>query len=275
MTWTPSDANFAAGVYRLGGIEAIDGRISWAPDWKGSFLPISCYLVVEDEEAVLVDTGVPAHRAAIAEQVRAIGPKRLQLTATRLNEFDSMGNALSLAGILPVDAIHLHFPALRWVAYEPDGVSPAQLEKTVEARLLADGDAISVDRRGRRPLEVLSAPVRLLKTSWLFDDASGTLFSSDAFGHVPCDSKQGSVSLSAGEDTTSAADVRASLSPKLRWLFGANLREIRVEIETIFSERDVRAIAPGLGRVLVGRETVARHVDLLLQVLAEIEGGSR
>src|SRR4051812_11928950 len=63
----------ADGVFRLGGIAPSDGRISWVPAGAPGMVPVNCYLVREGDEAVVVDSGVAAHRATVLRQLREAG----------------------------------------------------------------------------------------------------------------------------------------------------------------------------------------------------------
>src|SRR5262245_9203282 len=56
-------------LVRLGSYVELDGRVSWAPYSPGRVQPLNCYLLRKDGRAVLIDTGVAAHREIVLEQL--------------------------------------------------------------------------------------------------------------------------------------------------------------------------------------------------------------
>src|SRR3954447_6772610 len=59
----------ASRLYGLGGMAALDGRVSWAPQNARGYQPVNCYLLVEAERALLIDTGLPVHLSQVTEQL--------------------------------------------------------------------------------------------------------------------------------------------------------------------------------------------------------------
>ena len=49
-------------LYRLGGIVPIDGRLSWRRAGLTGYEPISAFLLLEDDNALIIGTGVRLHR---------------------------------------------------------------------------------------------------------------------------------------------------------------------------------------------------------------------
>jgi glyoxylase-like metal-dependent hydrolase (beta-lactamase superfamily II) len=257
------------GVVRLGLAVKLDGRTSWGAGRAG-WMPISCHAVVDRDDGVIVDSGVPSHRQAITAQLRDLTARRITLVLTRLNEFDAIGNAVALCREEPVDRVYMHYPSLHWLEFEPGAELAGSRAEKIDVRTLASGGSVPVCRDGSRDLEVLHAPIRLLNTSWLYDKATRTLFTSDAFAHALIDREDDPPNVDFESDTSSTDDVYMSLMPKFSWLFGADVSGIRSEVIDLFEQRDVRAIAPGLGCALIGSQTVERHVNMLLEVLDDV-----
>ena len=259
-------------LHRLGGVAPLDGRISWArPDATGHE-PIGCYLLTEGDEATLVDTGVALHSAEVVRQLGMLIPRgsTLRVFLTRL-EPDCLSG---LGGIL--DAFHVPELTAGGAANAFDFFDDINTADVVEAHYrvrptrLLPGATFAVG--GGRTLEILRTPLRLLSTFWLFDPATGTLFTSDAFSHVGLAQPTLPALVDAGTDRTDLATVRAHLVTKFEFLVGGRLDSIRDGLERIFSERVVERIAPVHGCVIEGRATVERHLELVLSVLEAIDG---
>jgi flavorubredoxin len=262
----------AEGVLVVGGIELADERISWTPAVAGRAIPVNSYLVVEGAGCVIIDSGLPAHEEIVLAGVEAISAavQHLKLVITRGVEFDSIGNLTAILRAHSVEAVFSHFPSASWFRLDPrfdiedDG---ARRETATPFRALAVGEAIPVAVGSDRVIDVLEPSMRLLQTSWLYDERSGTLFTSDAFGYALMAAGARSRIVEEDNDTTALADVEAGLKPKFGWLADAEVTTTCDAIRTTFSELDVQAIAPTIGCVLRGRSVVRRHVAMVLEVL--------
>jgi flavorubredoxin len=260
----------ADGVFVLGGVEELDGRISWVPPGARGFLPLNCYAVVEGSDCVVVDAGVAAHEGAVLAQLDALGPhvERTKLVLTRAVEFESIGNATAILRTQPVEAVYSHFPSPAWYHTDPrfDVDDEAARRAAATPSLdLREGEPISVGPA--RELEVLTPALRLLQAVWLFDRRTGTLFTSDAFGYALMPTREASRIVDEENDETTIDDVEAGLDPKFDWLRIADVGETRDGIRSLFESLDVQAIAPATGCVLRGRAVVRRHVDMVLDVI--------
>jgi flavorubredoxin len=132
-------------------------------------------------------------------------------------------------------------------------------------------DTIQLGKKGR-PIDVMQAPIRLIATRWLYDRATRTLFSSDMFTHVWRAGADGPWIVTDADDATSARDLRSFLlNTRYWWLEGAPTDSIRRGIADVFDKCDVETIAPGYGCILHGRKVVARHVDMLDEILKGLD----
>jgi flavorubredoxin len=243
-------------LYALGGTVPLDGRVSWFPADASGVAPLNCYLLIEGDAALLIDTGVPVHRAALIDQLRELLPHaaRLSILHTRIAEYDSVGNTAAVCRAFDVKRLYAHFPAnLMLVQPSPDEPRlPARLAEEIVAQV---GDAIPIGDGGRE-LVLLGAPLRLLLTFWAYDTGTRTLFTSDSFGHLHADRAE-----------ATPEDVRAHLFAKFDWLAGADRRPLVEELTEVFASRDVETIAPMHGRPLIGTATVERNVELVANAL--------
>lgn len=263
-------------LYALGGLLPLDGRLSWVAEGVQGVAPLASYLLVEDGRAMLIDTGAPAFEAQLLAQLDALVPRpaQLSLLLSRVVEFDSFGNAAAVVRHLPVDTTYSQFPPDQWLYYRhvhatdepPAPTTWVPLKAGVEAAIGGEGDP------GRR-LETLHAPLRLLVTAWMYDAETRCLFTSDAFGHAVMADEAGPRTVTAANDTTTLAEVRDHLVAKFDWLETAELEPLREQLAEVFEEREIEIVAPSYGRVLVGRDVVRRHYELVQEALAGLGAG--
>ena len=123
---------------------------------------------------------------------------------------------------------------------------------------------------GGRSLLVTIAPLRLLSTVRAYDAATCMLFTSDSFGHNLMEREDDPWIVDATNDTASYEQVRDHLLAKFDWLAAARTDVIREQLAEVFATHDVKTSAPQFGRVIRGRDVVARHRDLVLAALEEI-----
>ena len=84
-------------LYALQNVCELDGRLSsYATNARG-YTVSNCYLLVEDDSALMLDTGFTLHRDAILGQLKTLlGPNQsLSLMPLRINEFASRIDARS------------------------------------------------------------------------------------------------------------------------------------------------------------------------------------
>jgi flavorubredoxin len=256
-------------LYALGGSIANDGTLTWFPEALGGFVPINCYLLVEGRSGLLVDTCLPVMEDEVVRQAREFDLDDVGLLLTRTVEFESVGNAEPLVGVLPVRRTFAHFTADEWFYFRPEGSTFQSDPRDFEFEALEDGMRIAVGPG--RDVTVINAKLKLLATAWIYDHATRTLFTSDSFSHVPAADPQTRV-LEAGDDrdSTSLEDVLSHLLAKFDWLREAETEPLRRFLDGVFSEFDVETIAPASGCILRGRSLVERHHSLLDEALLEL-----
>lgn len=121
---------------------------------------------------------------------------------------------------------------------------------------------------GSDRLLVLPAPLRILATFWVYDRDTKALFTTDVFGHTALKSAdEPAVRTSLKEDDTTYESARAHVLAKFPWVAYANTQPIDEKLTQMFAEREVTMLAPMHGCVLVGKELVDKHVNLLHEVL--------
>jgi hypothetical protein len=266
-------------LYALCNPYALDGRVTLHPPEARGFAAMNTYVLSEDDDALVIDTGISIHTDAILDQLAAlIGPtQRLALLQTRIGEYTTICNSVPIAERFGVALIHAEWEdAARWVDFRPgrgrdrDGELGALGRARV--RLFSVPDTIPVDAEGRRSLDIFHSTLRLLPTSWLYDAATRTLFTSDVFTHVVRRDREGPWIATADDDDTPRAWLRRHLlSTRYWWLSGARLHDIRESLAETFASYDIETIAPDFGCILHGRDVVRRHWRMLDDVLAEAQ----
>jgi flavorubredoxin len=257
-------------LYALQHPFALDGRVSSYPASARGFSVANSYLLTQSDAAMLIDTGFGKDERAIRHQIESlIAPKQpLSLFPLRLNEFMSINNVESFAGHFNVEQCYTsNIDAALWFDFgsKVDGRNTLESMKVVA---VTRSDTIQLGKQGRS-IDVMQAPIRLIATRWLYDRATRTLFSSDMFTHVWRASEEGPwIVTEADDDATSLRDVRSFLlNTRYWWLEGAPTDSMRRGIGDVFDKYDVETIAPGYGCILHGRKVVARHYQMLDDVL--------
>jgi flavorubredoxin len=258
----------AHGIFVVGGVEPADERLSWVAPGADGFLPINAYLILRDSDAILIDTGVAAHEQVILDDLRRLLPAGTQITivVTRSAEFDSIGNVTAILRAFPVARIYARAPSAASFQMDPEfDIADGELSAPpLRCTPVPEGASIPMDH-GQCALEVIDPPLRLLQTWWLYDSSAQILFTSDAFSHMLLATPAQPRLLT---ETVGMPDLEASLEPKFGWLRDADVHPTLEGLARVFAEREVQAIAPGMGRILVGRDVVAQHRDAVTELIS-------
>jgi len=264
-------ASLAEGkLYALQHPFALDGRVSSYPASARGFSVANSYLLTQRDAAMLIDTGFGKDERAIRDQIESLIAPGLPLSLfpLRLNEFMSINNVESFAGHFNVEQCYTsNIDAALWFDFGAK-VDGRDILESMKVVAVTRSDTIQLGKQGRS-IDVMQAPIRLIATRWLYDRATRTLFSSDMFTHVWRGSQKGPwIVTEADDDPTSLRDVRSFLlNTRYWWLEGAPTESMRRGIGDVFDRYDVETIAPGYGCILHGRKVVARHYQMLDDVL--------
>jgi hypothetical protein len=257
-------------LYALQNPFALDGRVSAYPASARGYAVANSYLLTQSDAAMLIDTGFGKDEPVIRAQIESLIAPGLPLSLfpLRLNEFMSINNVESFAGHFNVETCYTsNVDAALWFDFgaKADG---RDILQSMKVTAVTRADTIELGKQGRA-IEVMQAPIRLIATRWLYDRPTRTLFSSDMFTHVWRDSESGPwIVTEADNDPTSQRDVRSFLlNTRYWWLEGAPTDSIRRGIGEVFDKYDIETIAPGYGCILHGRNVVARHYQMLDEVL--------
>jgi len=260
-------------LYALQHPYALDGRVSSYPASARGYSVANSYLLRESDAAMLIDTGFGKDEQAIRSEIESLIAPGLPLSLfpLRLNEFMSINNVETFAGHFNVEQCYTsNIDAALWFDFGAQANGRSILH-SMPVTAVTRSDTIQLGTSGRA-IDVMQAPLRLIATRWLYDRTTRTLFSSDMFTHVWRARAEGAWIVTDDDDTTSARELRSFLlNTRYWWLEGAPTAAIRRGIAEVFEQRDVETIAPGYGCILHGRKVVARHVQMLDEVLKGLD----
>ena len=263
----------AGKLYLLGASVALDGRISWVPAEVRGWQPINTYVLLEGTSVLVVDPGVYAHRTIIREQLALLVEpgRKLSIFLTR-PEPDVTGNIGELASCYPVERLYAGGGPNPFDAFESTMLmDPASRGNRIQMERMLPGFQMPLGLGGERGVEMLRPTIRLLSTFWGHDAATGTLFTSDSFGHTVQASADDERVLRHGAPSQSdTASVKAHLLAKFGWLAHAKTRSILNNLDEMRGSRVIERIAPSHGLVIEGPEMVKRHLDAVRTVLEEL-----
>jgi hypothetical protein len=266
-------------LYALCNPYPLDGRVTWHPPTARGFAPMNSYVLMEDDAALIVDTGISIHEHALLDQLATLVTEATQLAVihTRIGEYTSICNTVPIADRFGLTTLYSEQPdSPLWVDFRPrrgrDRGTLGALSGTRVEQYSSPG-SISVGETGRRTVAIFHSSLRLLPTSWLYDEQTRTLFTSDLFSHLTRPTSDGPWLVGAVDDGSAARRAMRQhlFEARYWWLPGARTDPIRRSIADTFDRYDVETIAPGFGCVLHGHDLVDRQYQMLDDILAEAQ----
>jgi hypothetical protein len=248
----------------------LDGRVTTHPDDARGFAPMNTYVLVEPEAALVLEAGLSVHEASLLRRLDVVleGRRDIGLFPLALTEFHSICNARAIIERFGVETLYgLRPDVASWIDFRGSGV----LRPRVCAVAVPGEEHLGL---GTRRVQTMEPVLRLPPTAWLYDWATRTLFTSDAFTHVRRPSQDGPWVVDRESDETTLDEVRDHLARgRFWWLQGAHVAPLGRALAAVFERLDVEVIAPSYGCVLRGRDVVRRHHELLQQALRGLGGG--
>ncbi len=262
-------------AFALHNVFPLDGRVSAYPGSARGFAPSNCYLLVEDDGALLLDTGYAGHKDSLFEQIGSIITPDIPLSIypLRVNEFMSVGNGAALAKEFNVVECFSRRENMDfWLDFEVEKFGPkSEEERIFPTTILGTELECNVGKNPNRTIIGINAPIRLITTMWIYDEATRTLFSSDMFSHVWQDKAEGPWLVDDDRVTTSAFVRSFLLNTRYWWLEGVETGPLRKGIADVFNNHDIETLAPGYGTILRGRGLVERQFTVLDEVLRDLD----
>lgn len=261
-------------VFALHNTYELNGRVSAYPLSARGYSTSNCYLLKEDDGAILLDSGYAVHSEAIIRQLATLIDRDMPLSVfpLRLNELMSVGNIMDVARNFNVVECYSNVPEIEsWIEFETvDRDAPDHPH--IATTLLERGDFAQVSIGKNHVIDVLNAPIRLISTRWIYEPESKTLFSSDMFSHVWHAYEEGPWVLDGLDNVTDEDFVRSFLlNTRYWWIEGATIDSARRNVHKVFENYDIETLAPGYGTILRGREQVERQFTVLDNVLRDLD----
>lgn len=258
-------------VFALGSAFPLDGRVSWVPARLAGYQATNAYLLKEGGSWLLIDPG-PAYQAdTIVHQLAALIQPGVRLSVfVSRSEPDCYGSLAAVSSSFEIERVltagnHNPFDAFDYLGY----AMRANRDESIKVTRLAGQNWIELG--GTRNLVVVNPPLRVNFTAWLFDEQSGSLFTSDTFSHfVGSTLVQARDIVDHIDARLSVDDVRDHLSAKMWWVPHSRSTKI-VEGMRALSERwEIKNICPGHGSAISGREAVDQTYAMMLSVLEQV-----
>jgi len=254
----------ADNLFALTTLVPVNGR-SWLPPGTTGLEPFNRYLALSDSHALLIDTGPPAHRAAILDALdRMVGARRLIVMVTR-SELDCISNVGAIVDQFPdlrVIGVMKNLPLLGLVHMDRPPRPGLSAERMPIGRTLAD--------YGFERFKPMAPVIKTLSTIWMADEISGTLFTSDSFSADLMRGPDDPLVRRDEEGFPSPATLRRHVLAKFDWLLRANKQSLLANWDRFFADVRPLALAPGLGRIQIGRDLVAHIIrDYKIAIFGE------
>ncbi len=244
-------------IYVLTDVVEIDDRITWHIPGTRGFEPYNEYLIMDDERAILVDSGIALHGDSILASLRElIGVRQLHLYATRI-ELECLGNHGRILDAFPNAKVVTANVVPQAALFHVSGFRAT----TAPVRHMQMGDTLA--EFGFPDIKIHQAPLRMLGTSWLWEKNSRTLFTTDSFNTDMLDNPSESVLRRDSNWLAQPDFIRNTLLQKFDWLALADMEMIERDWDALFAQNAPLAIAPIHGRIQMGADhcqhVIANH----------------
>lgn len=263
-----------ARVFALSNSYELDGRVSTHPVDARGFAPMQSYLLKEGDRAILLGTGLTAHQQRVLDQLELVlGSARLSIMPLGF-DFTLLCNARPIADRFGLEFVYqpqFNDAPWTWLNLRPEfPIDDSDALRNAEVGLMKSGHPIELGAPGARTLEPIVPPLRLLPNPWLYDATTRTMFTVDIFTWIWRPEDIGPWVISdEDDDPTTLETVRDALfHNRYWWLAGADTTRIRQALADTFERYEIENLCPDHGCALMGSAAVARHYQLLDDLLA-------
>lgn len=235
-------------LYALPNPYELNGLVSSHPvDAEGHAATMS-YLLVEEDAALLIDTGYTAHTENLITQLESvIDPSTpLSIFPLSLSEFLSLANVRPVVERFNVEVMYGTLEnATEWVDFRPEFVPYGKPVGTgtlegIESRACSSAGSFAFGGRAQREIVSIPPPLRLLPSHWLYDAATKTLFTGDSFAYLWRDNPDGPWIFGQGEPRPALDDVYDFLvRSRFWWLPGSDVEPLRKNLDAVFADHHV------------------------------------
>jgi hypothetical protein len=213
------------GLHSITGMIPLAGRrMSWIADDSSGFLPLHVYVLRDQETALIVDSGVGAHRDLLTEGFdRLLGGYSDRRFLVTRREPDSFVNFSWVVSNFGVNRIYYAGELNPLNLFERFDVASGEMQlrhlyKGAIENVLP-GHAFSI---GRLRIKMLKASIRLIAAIWAYEETTGTLFTSDSWAFVTVPDATASPVVVPSDDEISVDRILGYLDKKFDWLRGVD-----------------------------------------------------
>jgi hypothetical protein len=257
-------------IYAIGGTLPADARCgAWIPHDVRGFIPFQCYVLRDGGQFLMLDGGLPVHRAEIRAGVAAlIGDSHERRFMMSRRELDTILNLPWLTHDFQFQKLYCggDLSPIDFFEKMDDESFDQQIKTLVDTPFdfLKPG---SLGNIGKLELEMLRGALMVLPTFWFYEKTTRTLFSSDCWGFVPKGAASESSLRTPADAELSAERVEKFLSMKFDWLASIDNAPLAADLRAVFANRVVDRICPTSGCIIEGRAAVERLVDQTFEAL--------
>ena len=248
-------------LYRVGCMVKAE-RLSWLAEDMDGYEPVNGYVLIDKDNAIFFEMGLPIARPAMAQAVERFAPNRKVYVDFTRNEADCIGNMGYVLGTCPNPTL-LYGTAggiLEWI--NDPHVSELEVRNILGRIPTESAKNGETKKIGEIELSFFDAGSKMMfMTQWAFEKSTGCLFTSDSFGWRHAPTLDTPLTVDSAKGMPSVETVARELAARMNWMRESTYPEIIERFESIFRENDVQMLAPVHGRVIVGREAVAAHVE--------------
>ena len=248
-------------IFVLTDVVEIDDRITWHIPGTRGYEPYNEYLILNDDRALLIDSGVALHGSSILSSLKQlVGSRELILYSTRI-ELECIGNHGLINNAFPNCQIVTANVVPQAALFHVSGFRSTMAPVT-HMRM---GD--NLEEFGFPEIQILQAPLRMLGTSWLWESGSRTLFTTDSF-NIDMMEKPDDLVFRTNSGSIPRSDfIRETLLQKFDWLALADMDMIKADWDFLFRRVVPAAIAPIHGRVQIGNEHCQNVIGVFAKAL--------
>lgn len=242
-------------------------RLSWLPADINAYEPLNAYVLTDENNFILVDTGAAIMLPSIQKALRLAGDRKVWVYFTR-NEADAIGNLGYVLGTCeqPTMLFGSAGGILEWV--NDPAVSILEVRNflgRIPVESARNGVSKKVDSFRFKFMDAVIK--QMLMTQWAFEASTGTLFTACSFGwrHLGVAGGRPVIETATGLPDVDA--VAREIAAKCNWMRESSFDERIAQLDEVFKDHDVQIIAPVHGCIIKGRAAVAAHLKLTKDAL--------
>jgi flavorubredoxin len=242
---------------------------SWIPSHLHGVLAVSCYVLRDGTESLVIDTGLAIHRDQITSGLAAVlqDTTRRALIMTR-REPDAIINLPWLVKRFGMSPVYCGGPLSPLDFFER--VDQQNTQAHIKATANSDIEWLRLGTNlaiGRLTLDVLRTKFCVLPKNHFYEHETRTLFGSDSWGFLSQEPGTPLAVVSRIDSRLSRENIAKYLRHKFDWLIGIDTKPIVDDLLELAATYDIKRICPSYGGIIEGRETVRYLFDETIEAL--------